>query len=63
MSWTPIFNIDTSNLSESEKQQALDDREFRQDLLSNLTLINNNLLLLNARFEEAFQTDINENDV
>jgi len=63
MSWTPFFDIDNSNLSESEKQQLKDEVGFRKELLSSLNLISHDLRLLNARFEEAFDTTIDENDV
>ena len=63
MSWTPIFDIDGSNLSESEKERLIDERTFRTAILAEVGAINQELCLLNARFEETFETHIESTDI
>lgn len=63
MSWTPIFDIDNSNLSQSEKEILADERSFRRNLLAEVDAVNQELCLLNARFEEAFETHIESTDI
>lgn len=63
MSWTPIFQIDKGNTSESEQLKELTELEYRNAVLVSFSEINQQLHLLNARIEEAFNTLIEETDV
>ncbi|MBV1929894.1 MAG: hypothetical protein KUG81_10345 [Gammaproteobacteria bacterium] len=63
MSWTPLVEVDSGNKSESEQLKELSDAEFRHAMLANMSAIDNQLRLLNARIEEAFETHIEESDV
>ncbi len=62
MAWTPIVEVDSGNASESEEQKHIDEQEFRQALLATLSSIDHELHLLNARFEEAFETEFEGGD-
>ncbi len=61
--WGPLVEVDTGNASEDEKQKEITELEFRRALLTHQSSINQELRLLNARFEEAFETDIEGVDV
>lgn len=63
MTWSPIIETDTGNKSEGEEQKQISEQEFRQALLATLSSIDQELHLLNARFEEAFETEIEGGDV
>lgn len=63
MSWTPIFQIDQGNTSESEQLKELSEVEYRNKVLSSFSEISLQLRLLNARIEEAFATHLEEMDV
>jgi len=63
VSWTPLFEIDKGNVSESEQLKELNEIEFRNSLLSTLCAINHQLCLLNDRFEEVFETEIEGTDI
>ena len=63
MGWSPIVQTDTGNVSEGEEQKQISEQEFRQALLAMLSSIDQELHLLNARFEEAFETEINGGDI
>ena len=61
--FTPIIDVDTGNKSESEQKKELIEIDDRGSLLVVLGSIDNQLRLLNARFEEAFETQIEEADI
>ena len=63
MSWSPIIEIDSGNKSESEQAKEISQLEYRRGVLANLSSINQQLCLLSARFEDAFETHIEETDV
>jgi hypothetical protein len=63
MSWTPLIEIDSGGKSASEQQKEIDATELQKKILITLNAIQSELRLLNARFEEAFETDIEERDV
>lgn len=63
MSWTPLIEIDSGNKSASEQEKELTELEFKRKLLSTLGAIESELKLLNARFEEAFETHIEGHDI
>jgi hypothetical protein len=55
--------VNVELLRDSESKDRISEQEFRQSLLVALDSINTELHLLNARFEEAFETDIDGGDV
>ena len=61
MTWKPLF--DDGLGSESEQIKEISQIEYRRGVLANLNSINQQLCLLNARFEDAFETHIEEADV
>lgn len=62
MSWTPMLQVDNSSPSLSETIKQLHELQFRSSITSALDSINKNLILLNSRVEEAFETDIEVDD-
>lgn len=62
MAWTPIIEVDTGNASEGERQKEISEQEFRQATIGLLSSVNDELHLLNARFEEAFETHLDGSD-
>jgi hypothetical protein len=50
-------------LSGQQRTDRLDEQEFRQALLAGMADLSTELHLLNARFEEAFETEIEGGDV
>lgn len=63
MAWTPIVETDTGNASKGEQQKEIDEQEFRRALLTWLGSIDQQLRLLNERFEEAFETEVEGGDI
>ena len=63
MAWIPVFDIASSDLSNSEKEILADERSYRNDVLGLLSSIDDNIRLLTAVTEEAFDTKINANDL
>ena len=63
MSWSPIIEIDSGNKSGLEKEKEIDEAEFRRAVLVGIGSICQQLRLLNARFEDALETHIEEADV
>ena len=59
MSWTPLIETQDSNQDEMDISEA----KFRSSILIALSSINSQLCLLNARFEEAFETTIEGEDI
>lgn len=62
MAWKPLVEVDSGNKSESEQIKELSEQEWRQKMIVVLCGIDRQLYLLNARFEEAFETAIEETD-
>lgn len=63
MSWTPLVEVDLGNKSESEQLKDLDELNFKNTVVNLLEGIHHELRLLNARFEEAFETQVCEEDI
>ena len=60
--WTPLVEVDSGGRSESEQAKEIDEQEWRSAVLIALGGIADQLCLLNARIEEAFETNIEETD-
>ena len=63
MSLTPLFEVDSSNKSESEQDKETDAIILNNMILIQLGAVICELKLLNARIEEAFDTRIKAADV
>lgn len=60
--WGPLIEIDAGNASEDEKQKEIGEQEYRKAVIVTLSSIDQELHLLNARFEEAFETGLDGSD-
>jgi len=58
----PVVVTAGSPLSESQQSDRISEQEFMQILLAKLSSLDTELHLLNARFEEAFETGLDGRD-
>jgi len=63
MSWTPLIEIDQGKKSASEAAKELNAIEAQRAIITTLGAIEEQLKLLNLRFEEAFETGIDGADI
>lgn len=63
MAWAPLFELDSGNRSESQQAELISEQEFRNKLLSVMGNVCDELRLMNARIEEAFETHIEDTDI
>lgn len=64
MAWSKSLEIDLNSAQNAAEQFAnLNNALFQKRLLNGLTDMTNQLILLNERLEEAFETDIKLEDI
>ena len=63
MGWSPIYQVDTGSKSASESLKEQRQLENQLEMIAILNGIREELQLLSARFEEAYETDINASDL
>lgn len=61
--FVPAIAVTGTPLSEDQIADKIDEQEYRRQTLAAFDAITHQLCLLNARIEEAFETDIQEVDV
>ena len=59
----PVDEASADTQTEAEKLKEQKELEFRSQILATLASLNHQLCLLNARFEETFETQIEGIDV